>query len=1214
VERGPGLRCPRTSVEIPMLFTLALSLALQSQSAPALPETPRDAVFGELAPHGESLDDAMPSPTAAQWNVAADGDHLAAAASGDAFFLGFAPGKYFPPAQEHVDPELAVAAWSLPNDGRPARETYGFVMFSKRMTEERFTQLQDLGARVLEFHPFYCVKVALAAEAIEPIAALDFVRWVGVARTWQKLDASTFEQVAQLEPGERLPVFINVFESDLNAASTSHAAGIVQESDGDHTLSGNPLALPRTWMSNGWQQRALGALGVEIVEYLDSVHAFRGTVDPAALEALVALDFVQFVEPQGQGAFYHDESMPMINADRTRVSYDGGTNSAAIMAVLDTGCYTGHAAIDPLTVGWDFTAEGAGPFDDGCGHGTHVCGTLLGNEDVEDSYTGVAPGLGWATTGRFYFGKMGESDCSLSYTFGGMTSAMHTPYTDGSGNTTPIPMGISCSWGNNSTAPFGTDTHARAWDAEVWDNDQQYIFAMGNAGPTAGVMGQQPAAKNVFSVGSVTDWPQGGVDPADLASDSSRGPTADGRWKPNVCAPGSSIRSCAAGTTTAYINKSGTSMATPHVAGVAAQLCDHYSFLRYNPACLSAVLMATAVTRNDVALTTPSASASHLNTFGTGRVDAYKAQYGDSQQALYFWSSALTWSQSTSVDFPINSGATRVTIVVHYKEPEASSGASQALINDFDSYIDASPFSAGNNTGDYVAQQSSVDNTEVRIINNPTATNWRIKVYPTAAVPFQVVRVGICAVVTYGDTTPTPTFNVSASDYYLQPNETASIFAYYFNPSYVASAVYFDSTSSAFSVNATSTLIDGATADYGDDDVEIGNVLHGTSRSATWTGYWISDGVKPFTVEARSDNAVDVTDTVNITVDGTQPGTVTNLHSTTHTANVWSNDTSITWAWTAATDNLSGIDGYGVYTTAAANLPGATKDVEQVTSYSETLGAGTWWFSIRSVDNCGNWDDDYASYGPIKIETTPPSAPTNVASPTHPAGVQQCGTVVQVNWTAVGDNLGGSGVAGYVATINQIPNWDPPGPANVTGGATSFSMDIGSVPSGRWIHVRTIDVAGNLSPTVHVGPIYANSASVTIYCTGKTNSAGCVPAIGTNGVQPSKSAGNFAVTCSNALNQKNGLLFFGFSPAAVAFQGGIKCVASPTYRGPNSNSGGTAGGSDCTGTYSQLFDTAFMNAYSLDPGDTVYAQWWTRDPAVASTTGLSNAIQFTVCQ
>jgi hypothetical protein len=333
--------------------------------------------------------------------------------------------------------------------------------------------------------------------------------------------------------------------------------------------------------------------------------------------------------------------------------------------------------------------------------------------------------------------------------------------------------------------------------------------------------------------------------------------------------------------------------------------------------------------------------------------------------------------------------------------------------------------------------------------------------------------------------------------------------------------------------------------------------------------------------------------------------------------NVWSNDNTIDFAWNPATDNLSGIDGYGnsFGSSVAAAAPANIKDFEQnVTSYTSPAYADTasWYFALRAVDNSGNWDSGYASVGPFKFDTLDPTTPGGLSSPTHTVGVQSCSTSVTVNWSASTDAL--SGVAGYIGVWNTAAISNPIGAPNIAAGATSFSTNIGSSASARYFHLRAVDNAGNLGNVAHFGPIFASSASVTIYCTGKTNSAGCVPAIGTNGVQPSKSAGNFAVTCTNALNQKNGLLFFGFSPAAVAFQGGIKCVASPTYRGPNSNSGGTTGGSDCTGAYTQVFSTAFMNAYSLDPGDTVYAQWWTRDPAVASTTGLSNAIQFTVCQ
>ncbi len=44
-----------------------------------------------------------------------------------------------------------------------------------------------------------------------------------------------------------------------------------------------------------------------------------------------------------------------------------------------------------------------------------------------------------------------------------------------------------------------------------------------------------------------------------------------------------------------------------------------------------------------------------------------------------------------------------------------------------------------------------------------------------------------------------------------------------------------------------------------------------------------------------------------------------------------------------------------------------------------------------------------------------------------------------------------------------------------------------------------------------------------------------------------------------------------------------------------------------------LLDTAYMNAKSIGVGDTVYCQYWSRDPSAPWTTGLTNGLLFTVC-
>jgi hypothetical protein len=94
------------------------------------------------------------------------------------------------------------------------------------------------------------------------------------------------------------------------------------------------------------------------------------------------------------------------------------------------------------------------------------------------------------------------------------------------------------------------------------------------------------------------------------------------------------------------------------------------------------------------------------------------------------------------------------------------------------------------------------------------------------------------------------------------------------------------------------TLLDGSTTNlmsnqHGGRDVCIGNVVHHTDRTHHWTTHWNSEGVKSFSVQARSDNAADVVDSATVYVDGTPPNAVTNLHSTTHTPGVWTNATNI---------------------------------------------------------------------------------------------------------------------------------------------------------------------------------------------------------------------------------------------------------------------------------------------------------------------------------
>jgi hypothetical protein len=134
------------------------------------------------------------------------------------------------------------------------------------------------------------------------------------------------------------------------------------------------------------------------------------------------------------------------------------------------------------------------------------------------------------------------------------------------------------------------------------------------------------------------------------------------------------------------------------------------------------------------------------------------------------------------------------------------------------------------------------------------------------------------------------------------------------------------------------------------------------------------------------------------------------------------------------------------------------------------------------------------------------------------------------------------------------------------------------------------------------------------YCTGKTNSLGCVPSVSSSGLASSTSGAAFLIGCSNQINQKSGLLMYSHAPRAAAFQGGTLCVEAPLKRTPQQNSGGSATGSDCTGGFNFDFNAAIQSGAdpALLAGAEIYAQYWARDPASASHTSLSNALSFLI--
>ncbi len=138
---------------------------------------------------------------------------------------------------------------------------------------------------------------------------------------------------------------------------------------------------------------------------------------------------------------------------------------------------------------------------------------------------------------------------------------------------------------------------------------------------------------------------------------------------------------------------------------------------------------------------------------------------------------------------------------------------------------------------------------------------------------------------------------------------------------------------------------------------------------------------------------------------------------------------------------------------------------------------------------------------------------------------------------------------------------------------------------------------------------------IVSYCTAKTNSQGCVPAMSWSGVPSASNPNAFTLACTNALNFMPGLLIYGMGSAALPFQGGTLCVGPSVLRTTLQTSlGNPPPPTDCSGTYAYDMNARIQSGVdpNLVAGAMVFAQYWSRDPADPFASSLSDAVQFEI--
>jgi subtilisin family serine protease len=302
-------------------------------------------------------------------------------------------------------------------------------------------------------------------------------------------------------------------------------------------------------------------------------------------------------------------NLSLIGADRVWRDL-GVTGKGIVVGTSDSGVDGAHPALRDRFRGggdswFDPWSHSRVPVDHG-GHGTHTLGSAIGGNNV-----GVAPGAQWVGCVNLErnLGNPGRYlDCMqfmlAPFPYGG------DPLRDG--RPERAPHVLTNSWG--CTALEGCDL--RALRPAVDGLTAAGIFvvaAAGNEGPGCGSIADPIAPyPDTLTVGA--------VDRDDKVADfSSRGPTPDGAVKPDVVAPGVDVLSALPGG--GYGTESGTSMATPHVAGVVALLWSA------NPRLIGDIPRTREILRATATPATPTGATcgNPANLTGAGLVDAYRA-------------------------------------------------------------------------------------------------------------------------------------------------------------------------------------------------------------------------------------------------------------------------------------------------------------------------------------------------------------------------------------------------------------------------------------------------------------------------------------------------------------------------------------------------------------------------------------------------------------
>jgi subtilisin family serine protease/uncharacterized membrane protein len=498
-------------------------------------------------------------------------------------------------------------------------------------------------------------------------------------------------------------------------------------------------------------------LGADALRPFGNLVAFDGRVaildtDARALRAIATLGDVEWVEryvaphtlnnylTRTIGARQQTDG-PFAGTANAVWSYDNATDafpglngSGIVINIADTGIDASHPAFDGRIVaaygyGFNATCDCSG-----FPHGTHVAGIAAGNgswrpEDANQTdgyYAGVAPEAGLVA--QLIFG-VPRTTAQLSQDAVAAGAFVNS-------NSWGLGPGGAYTSSSESYDQLVLDANGR----EAGEPQMVYVFAAGNSGPGAYTVEAPGTAKNVITVGATGNTRYSSAD--QVAGFSSRGPTADGRLKPDLLAPGDGVMSakgdpadngCVGEGGCSYWTASGTSMSTPAVSGAAALVAQYYNIHYAN---LPSAALVKAVLINGATPLPGYAYPSFEQ--GWGRVNVARSLNQGPSFEHVWRDEGVALAQVAGRDVANFSlfaeSGEELRIVLVWSDVPASPGAAKTLINDLDLEVrapDGTLYRGNDLASGYSApstRRDSTNNTEVVRIQAPDRGLWNVTV------------------------------------------------------------------------------------------------------------------------------------------------------------------------------------------------------------------------------------------------------------------------------------------------------------------------------------------------------------------------------------------------------------------------------------------------------------------------------------------------------